>query len=99
MIGRPPRSTLFPYTTLFRSTFSAHTRKRYEALDPRYARGHRRRHRALLLYVHRAGEHGVQRLYGLSGTLELRDRGRPQRARGDADGAEYGMRADRERDE
>src|SRR3712207_7926589 len=24
MIRRPPRSTLFPYTTLFRSTFSRH---------------------------------------------------------------------------
>src|SRR3712207_7627737 len=26
MIRRPPRSTLFPYTTLFRSVFSASTR-------------------------------------------------------------------------
>src|SRR5256884_4310885 len=25
MIRRPPRSTLFPYTTLFRSRFSGHT--------------------------------------------------------------------------
>src|ERR1035441_5754612 len=24
MIGRPPRSTLFPYTTLFRSVFESH---------------------------------------------------------------------------
>src|SRR2546430_13488556 len=28
MIRRPPRSTLFPYTTLFRSLFSAVTRDR-----------------------------------------------------------------------
>src|SRR5574341_2501681 len=28
MIRRPPRSTLFPYTTLFRSQLSRHTRKR-----------------------------------------------------------------------
>src|SRR5690348_17518763 len=30
MIRRPPRSTLFPYTTLFRSTFSARPRSRRE---------------------------------------------------------------------
>src|SRR5256885_12990566 len=29
MIRRPPRSTLFPYTTLFRSTFSATTEQVY----------------------------------------------------------------------
>src|SRR3712207_7907813 len=33
MIRRPPRSTLFPYTTLFRSFFSAH-----EAINPAAAR-------------------------------------------------------------
>src|SRR5260370_24193958 len=27
MIRRPPRSTLFPYTTLFRSSRAAHTRR------------------------------------------------------------------------
>src|SRR2546430_9185715 len=31
MIRRPPRSTLFPYTTLFRSTTSARFRRRPEA--------------------------------------------------------------------
>src|SRR5260370_30729839 len=30
MIRRPPRSTLFPYTTLFRSSFSVLTRSRVE---------------------------------------------------------------------
>src|SRR2546425_6767759 len=29
MIRRPPRSTLFPYTTLFRSLRASHTRKTY----------------------------------------------------------------------
>src|SRR2546422_3958695 len=29
MIRRPPRSTLFPYTTLFRSLFNAHKRRVY----------------------------------------------------------------------
>src|SRR3712207_8276199 len=29
MIRRPPRSTLFPYTTLFRSEFSAHFQQRF----------------------------------------------------------------------
>src|SRR3712207_7694162 len=32
MIRRPPRSTLFPYTTLFRSSFSSH-RRRAVSLD------------------------------------------------------------------
>src|SRR3712207_7963547 len=36
MIRRPPRSTLFPYTTLFRSTASVRT-----ALRSRRPRGHR----------------------------------------------------------
>src|SRR5256884_6843723 len=35
MIRRPPRSTLFPYTTLFRSNFfvPAHLRDMHQALD------------------------------------------------------------------
>src|SRR2546425_6571416 len=33
MIRRPPRSTLFPYTTLFRSTSRAHERDILGALD------------------------------------------------------------------
>src|SRR2546430_5064624 len=32
MIRRPPRSTLFPYTTLFRSPPEANTAERYEAV-------------------------------------------------------------------
>src|SRR2546430_5849791 len=37
MIRRPPRSTLFPYTTLFRSA-SAHTAARPALRAPRYYR-------------------------------------------------------------
>src|SRR3712207_946598 len=37
MIRRPPRSTLFPYTTLFRSRriWARHLRERYQAQNPR----------------------------------------------------------------
>src|SRR2546430_16140849 len=35
MIRRPPRSTLFPYTTLFRSHFFLRCYARLEAVDPR----------------------------------------------------------------
>src|SRR2546422_6999735 len=38
MIRRPPRSTLFPYTTLFRSLVSAHQRSLSHAVSVRYAR-------------------------------------------------------------
>src|SRR3712207_8322940 len=39
MIRRPPRSTLFPYTTLFRSRTAAVTRERFPDLDvPFHAR-------------------------------------------------------------
>src|SRR5260370_1740904 len=54
MIRRPPRSTLFPYTTLFRSVHArrhacrirrrAHRRRAAEAQEPELRRGrHRRR--------------------------------------------------------
>src|SRR5438477_12366919 len=38
MIRRPPRSTLFPYTTLFRSDCGAHTDQRGE-YEPGFATG------------------------------------------------------------
>src|SRR2546430_5603865 len=38
MIRRPPRSTLFPYTTLFRSKFVCLVRADIVASDPKYAR-------------------------------------------------------------
>src|SRR5258708_14242949 len=47
MIRRPPRSTLFPYTTLFRSPRRAHPRVPAVQLD-----------RARRLGLHRAGEAG-----------------------------------------
>src|SRR2546430_7165258 len=43
MIRRPPRSTLFPYTTLFRSDFRLGERQR-----PIHLRGHGRGRRLLL---------------------------------------------------
>src|SRR2546427_5183852 len=33
MIRRPPRSTLFPYTTLFRSQISAQTARSYQSVE------------------------------------------------------------------
>src|SRR5687768_1744711 len=33
MIRRPPRSTLFPYTTLFRSAFHFPVRERFRGID------------------------------------------------------------------
>src|SRR3712207_8346359 len=40
MIRRPPRSTLFPYTTLFRSTMpSVNTSRRLPCLTPSLLRG------------------------------------------------------------
>src|SRR5215204_7235485 len=43
MIRRPPRSTLFPYTTLFRSRPAGHPRVPAQArFDARPFRGHRR---------------------------------------------------------
>src|SRR2546430_11694118 len=51
MIRRPPRSTLFPYTTLFRSSRSANRRRQ----EDRAARGHQRQHAAAEPLVIRAG--------------------------------------------
>src|SRR5256885_12660744 len=39
MIRRPPRSTLFPYTTLFRSTFSFETQVEGIAIERNYLAG------------------------------------------------------------
>src|SRR2546430_7004056 len=36
MIRRPPRSTLFPYTTLFRSHFHDHPSQVFEVLEERF---------------------------------------------------------------
>src|SRR5256885_7130732 len=37
MIRRPPRSTLFPYTTLFRSAWPTPTHRAHATAAPRYA--------------------------------------------------------------
>src|SRR2546429_6120089 len=44
MIRRPPRSTLFPYTTLFRSLRRRHADDGLRLHAPRVHRGRRRRH-------------------------------------------------------
>src|SRR5258708_16387742 len=41
MIRRPPRSTLFPYTTLFRSQMRARALRRDAGDRRQFARGHR----------------------------------------------------------
>src|SRR2546430_10438965 len=42
MIRRPPRSTLFPYTTLFRSTIGSEPGRRWRLHERRRAAGQRR---------------------------------------------------------
>src|SRR2546426_7834237 len=44
MIRRPPRSTLFPYTTLFRSVLALGWRHRAAALLPALGGGHAAQH-------------------------------------------------------
>src|SRR2546421_7200586 len=67
MIRRPPRSTLFPYTTLFRSTSSGST-PRASARNGRRRRGRPRRARAYATDV----EHVVRRERGRPGGLRRR---------------------------
>src|SRR5258707_7528330 len=43
MIRRPPRSTLFPYTTLFRSAVGAPTLRRTNCATPSESRAHAER--------------------------------------------------------
>src|SRR3712207_7236933 len=66
MIRRPPRSTLFPYTTLFRSP--RHLTHRYEALEPA------RRLVFGLWAPHNAGRGGFSPLHLLGRTVLLRGR-------------------------
>src|SRR2546422_1692812 len=47
MIRRPPRSTLFPYTTLFRSLRGGSISQRGDRRDRRFIRGHQRPARCL----------------------------------------------------
>src|SRR2546425_4358446 len=57
MIRRPPRSTLFPYTTLFRSTLRLLADRRSPSLDAAQRRPHRRLdHRQRRGVEHREGD-------------------------------------------
>src|SRR2546429_4094536 len=55
MIRRPPRSTLFPYTTLFRSTFFCGFRPDDQRDSPRHGGGNYRRCYSRALYCSCAG--------------------------------------------
>src|SRR2546430_11739024 len=55
MIRRPPRSTLFPYTTLFRSQRGAHRHRRAHAIPAHLVAG--RRHHEVRRYGVRSEEH------------------------------------------
>src|SRR5258705_8371819 len=58
MIRRPPRSTLFPYTTLFRSGNPSTRRRRQVSRASRQHRGHRgRRNRDRRNLASRSEEH------------------------------------------
>src|SRR3712207_7225930 len=69
MIRRPPRSTLFPYTTLFRSRNGGRRGARRDAL----LRGAARRRRRGRVRVQ-----GVRRVAGRGDVLHLRDHGAAQ---------------------
>src|SRR3712207_7029802 len=62
MIRRPPRSTLFPYTTLFRSRPAPARRQPRRPLEGRHADARRR------------PRHGPERRGQLPGALEVRER-------------------------
>src|SRR5688572_32255422 len=70
MIRRPPRSTLFPYTTLFRSAKELHrhasagrtaARAAISADEPIHARGHREDRAERRLFRGTAGETAADR--------------------------------------
>src|SRR3989442_7372646 len=66
MIRRPPRSTLFPYTTLFRSCF-------YQAVVDDYQQewDTLRRQRRSVLWEHAVAQSGVPRYLGSPDELKL----------------------------
>src|SRR3712207_7559687 len=74
MIRRPPRSTLFPYTTLFRSALGAAPRLTRPRPDPRDRAGVRAARGALLAPAHalrRGGRAGELRALPLPHRAEL----------------------------
>src|SRR5256885_6579129 len=70
MIRRPPRSTLFPYTTLFRSSRAVDGRYSRPAV-PRVRSHDRRRDSRLRLRLPDADAHAVQPLRSEEHTSEL----------------------------
>src|SRR2546430_5223846 len=60
MIRRPPRSTLFPYTTLFRSRMTGAWRRALVYTPPDYEKNPKRRYPVLILQ-HGAGEDETDR--------------------------------------
>src|SRR5258706_3472644 len=69
MIRRPPRSTLFPYTTLFRSTLTAaNSRRLFNNHRNRFWRGVRRNPAALQMIRNMGGTFPEERN---GGTLDL----------------------------
>src|SRR3989449_9232187 len=90
MIRRPPRSTLFPYTTLFRSVGSSHLRRATHGAGPGgdrplRPRGDRRHRSPIARGTHPTGPAGTL-VVGQAGGGRLRIRGRPsgETARRDA---------------
>src|SRR5258707_9522918 len=67
MIRRPPRSTLFPYTTLFRSELDENHRPLIEQADLGHDRPAKR-------YQHRPGSHGPESERSEEHTSELQSR-------------------------
>src|SRR3712207_7606273 len=61
MIRRPPRSTLFPYTTLFRSFMRRGIEQRDSPDARRLARGYRARSPRLVRVLDRAGRYNTRR--------------------------------------
>src|SRR2546427_9224801 len=57
MIRRPPRSTLFPYTTLFRSSSAVACRRCGVAPSAHARLGRRARHGVACSYAYRSEEH------------------------------------------
>src|SRR5205823_14193417 len=82
MIGRPPRSTLFPYTTLFRSSAERGGTPTYRAADIAYLEDKLSRGFDRAIYVLGADHHGAAKWYAAVARSP-----RPARA---ADGAEIG---------
>src|SRR2546426_4413671 len=64
MIRRPPRSTLFPYTTLFRSIFSRGDRRLADVLETAQRRGARfdgwSEHCRMEIWTQAMAEHGLE---------------------------------------